>query len=199
MSAAEADGGKGRMGDSKTSGSFGRERLREIYPVLMERSPHPDARRRSLLTSDFLKGFQIGYILRGEKPVPVTKQGFSGWRISKEAVHAAALSNLSKDSAGATFKFFDSPEGGVLLFDGEGEIHSSRLILPNLYRWLQKFMGGPFVAGIPNRDVLITVAETNRTALAGLPADLDASYRGRRHPLTLKTFRVTPGGVALMG
>ena len=180
--------------------SAAREWARRVFPVLMEKDPNPDLRRDSILAVDFLTGFQVGYVLRSEtKPLPVTKGLFATLNCSKSRLHGTALANLSRDSAGATFNFFDSPDGGVLLFDSDVGLHSSRLLLPNLYKWLHKFMGGPFVAGVPNRDVLIAVAETNRTALSGLPEDLSASYQGRRFPLTLKTFRVSAGGVALMG
>jgi uncharacterized protein YtpQ (UPF0354 family) len=173
--------------------------LTEIYPVLLEQKARSDFRRDSLVVSDFLTGFQVGYCLRREgKALPITKARFEVLKTSKEILHKAAISNLAKDSAGATFKFFDSPEGGVLLFDSEGDFHSSRLVLPNLYRWLQKFMGGPFVAGIPNRDVLIAVAESNQTALSGLPDDIDVSYTGRRFPLTKRMFRITVAGIALL-
>lgn len=172
---------------------------RQVFPVLMEASSRPNFRRDSLVTTGFLTGFEVGYILRrDDKPLPVTKIRFGAMKTDQEGLHKGAMANLSKDSAGATFKFFDSPEGGVLLFDSEGGLHSSRLLLPNLYKWLDKFMGGPFVAAVPNRDVLITVAESNRTALSGLPGDIELSYAGRRFPLTRRTFRVTAGGIALM-
>jgi uncharacterized protein YtpQ (UPF0354 family) len=166
-----------------------------------EATSDPVRERDAPLARDFVKGFRITYLVREEegKPTPLTKRLAATMGLRRDVVHAAAIRNLTRDCASATFKFFDSDEGGVLLFDSEGGLHASRLLLPGIYRWLNKFMGGPFVVGIPNRDVLIAVAETNRTALEGLPADLEASYRTTRFPITLRTFRVTPDGLAIVG
>ncbi len=176
-----------------THATPGSDWRRQVFPVLMEKSPHLDLRKDSLVTTGFLTGFQVGYIIKEEERVlPLTKVQLPAIRATAEAVHKAAMANLTRDTAGATFKFFDSPDGGVLLFESEGGLHASRMLLPNLYPWLNKYMGGPFVVGVPNRDVLIAVAESNQTALSGLPDDLAASYNSRRFPLTLKTFRVPP-------
>ncbi len=173
----------------------------QIFPFLFEKGQAPFRAHAPLVISDFLTGFQVGYlILRDEgKETPITEAVAAKMGMDAPAIHGAAIANLTKDCGSAIFKLFDSPEGAVLLFDAEGGMHSSRLILPTLYRWLIKFMRGPFVVGIPNRDVMICVAESNRTALDGLTDDLDASYRTRRHPLTLKMFRITADGVALLG
>jgi uncharacterized protein YtpQ (UPF0354 family) len=181
--------------------SDGSRCLTRLFPILSELSTDPVRDRDAPLAKDFLKGFQIRYLVREDKgkPTLLTKRVAASLRLRKDVVHAAAVRNLTKDCASATFKFFDSDEGGVLLFDSVGDLHASRLLLPGIYRWLNKFMGGPFVVGVPNRDVLIAVAETNRTALEGLPADLEASYRTARYPITLRTFRVTPDGVAILG
>ena len=170
------------------------------FPVLLERHMSAGRRRDALLTTDYLSGFHVGYALRDgdEKPIPLTRRLAESIDLDGPAVHAAAIRNLTKDCASATFKFFDSEDGGVLLFEGEGQFHASRLLLPKLYGWLHKFMRGPFVVGVPNRDVLIAVAESNDSMIADLPADLEASYRSKRYPLTLHTFRVTQDGTMLV-
>ena len=174
--------------------------LETAFPVLFERHRSSGRKRDALLTTDYITGFHVGYALRDElsKPVPLTKRLAETIGLVPETVHEAAMQNLSKDCSSATFKFFDSEEGGVLLFEGEGQFHSSRLLVPKLYGWLHKFMRGPFVVGVPNRDVMIAVAESNRAMIDDLPADLEASFRARRYPLTLRTVRVTQDGVMLI-
>lgn len=181
--------------------SDGGKCLARLFPILSEVTADPVRERDAPLARDFLTGFRVSYLLREDegKPALLTKRVAATLGLKGDVVHAAAIRNLTKDCASATFKFFDSDEGGVLLFDSEGGLHASRLLLPGIYRWLNKFMGGAFVVGVPNRDVLIAVAETNRTALEGLPADLEASYRTTRYPITLRTFRVTPDGLAIVG
>ena len=177
-----------------------RRSLETAFPVLLERHMSSGRMRDALLTTDYLTGFHVGYSLREEmtKPVPLTRRLAESMGLSAETVHKAALQNLAKDCASATFKFFDSEEGGVLLFEGEGQFHSSRLLMRGVYGWLHKFMRGPFVVAVPNRDVMIAVAESNRAMVDGLPADLEASYRAKRYPLTLRQFRVTQDGVMLI-
>lgn len=181
--------------------SDGSKCLARLFPMPSEVTADPVRERDAPLAREFLRGFRITYLIREDegRPTPLTKRMAATLGLKSSVVHASAIRNLTKDCASATFKFFDSDEGGVLLFDCKGGLHASRLLLPGIYRWLNKFMGGPFVVGIPNRDVLIAVAETNRTTLEGLPADLEASYRTARFPITLRTFRVTADGLAIVG
>jgi hypothetical protein len=72
---------------------------------------------------------------------------------------------------------------------------ASRLLLPTLHDRLREHLGSPFVAGIPNRDILLCFRDDDET-VQRLREQIDADYKKMPHPITDHLLLVTPDGIA---
>ena len=72
---------------------------------------------------------------------------------------------------------------------------ASRILLPTLHNRLREHLGSPFVAGIPNRDILLCFRNDEQT-VERLSEKISEDYRQMPHQVTDKLLLITPDGVA---
>jgi hypothetical protein len=70
------------------------------------------------------------------------------------------------------------------------------VLLPSLHEKLRGHLGSPFVAAIPNRDILICFRDDQQT-VARLREQISDDYRNMPHQLTDRLLLITPDGIAL--
>ena len=151
------------------------------------------------LFQEFPNDTAIVYVLDEEdrytliRPVDVAE-----WRTDQEAVHRAALDNLTARSTGVRVQALPDEAGNVMatIFQQGDSYDSSRLLLPPLHANLRPILGSPFLAAVPNRDFLICFradADDLREQIAGQVAD---DFRKMPYPITERLFLVTADGVA---
>jgi len=72
---------------------------------------------------------------------------------------------------------------------------AARLLLPTLHERLRSYLGSPFVAAVPNRDILICF-RNEPDVVEKLTQQIGQDYRSMPHQVTDKLFLVTPDGIA---
>jgi uncharacterized protein YtpQ (UPF0354 family) len=82
-----------------------------------------------------------------------------------------------------------------MLFQTMDGYDSSRLLLPSLFERLREYLGGPFAAAIPNRDILLCFRDEEET-VDRLRPQIAADYRRMPHQITDRLVLVTLDGIA---
>ena len=72
---------------------------------------------------------------------------------------------------------------------------ASRLLLPTLHDRLRRFLGSPFAAGVPNRDILLCFRNTDEM-VSRLRKQIRNDYREMPHQISDRVLLVTPDGIA---
>lgn len=151
----------------------------------------------AMVSQSLLPGLRVVYALDNDRTIAYIPQVvFEGWGISLDELHSTAIANLVERS---------SEIGGQAAQDENGTINlvilqtldgydASRLLLPSLHDRLKRFLGTPFAAGIPNRDILLCF-RNEEEMVSRLTKQIGTDYREMPHQISDKVFLVTPDGI----
>jgi hypothetical protein len=145
-----------------------------------------------------IPGLSVAYAVDNDRTIAyVSKPRFDQWGISTDDLHDMALRNLSARSAEISAHAAQDDQGRVnlMLFQTMDGYDSSRLLLPSLFERLREYLGGPFAAAIPNRDILLCFRDDSET-IDRLRPQIEADYRRMPHQITDKLLLVTLDGIA---
>ena len=90
----------------------------------------------------------------------------------------------------------DDGEVNLILFQTMDGYDASRLLLPTLHDRLREYLGSPFGAAIPNRDMLLCFRNDDAT-VKRLRKQVAADYRSMPHQVTDRLLLVTADGIAV--
>jgi hypothetical protein len=169
-----------------------------ILPMILSR-PHGDVQGPTMVTQPFLGGLMIAYAVDNDRTIAYIPQGhFDGWKMSIDDLHETALSNLVSRSESMAAHAAQDEDGSVnlILFQTMDGYDASRVLLPTLHDRLREYLGSPFCAAIPNRDILLCFRNDEQT-VARLRSQIEQDYRQMPHQVTDKLLLVTPDGVAM--
>lgn len=128
----------------------------------------------------------------------VTPDDLEAAKMTAEAAHAAALSNLQQlFSSGQIkpMKYDHGPNGQPFIVFGQHWAASACLLLPEMRRFAQKHLGGTdFVASIPHRDVLLIFPKPNGDQWNAIRSFVIEHESEGRKPLTFELFELTESG-----
>jgi hypothetical protein len=145
-----------------------------------------------------VEGLAIAYAVDGDRTIAyVSRQRFEQWGITGEELHELALANLIERSGEICAQAAQDEDGRVslMLFQTMDGYDASRLLLPTLYRRLCDYLGGPFAAAIPNRDILLCFRDDEQT-VDRLRPQVASDYRRMPHQITDQLLLVTMDGIA---
>jgi uncharacterized protein DUF1444 len=143
-------------------------------------------------------GLSVAYAVDNDRTIAyVSKPRFDEWSISGDELHEMALTNLSARSAEISAHAAQDDEGRInlMLFQTMDGYDSSRLLLPTLYNRLREYLGAPFAAAIPNRDILLCFRDDEQT-VDRLRPQIASDYKRMPHQITDKLLLVTLDGIA---
>jgi uncharacterized protein YtpQ (UPF0354 family) len=169
-----------------------------VLPILKPRSYlTTESPNQYLLSSDWLSDVVICYALRSKDIFRfVSTADVDRWETDAQAIHDAAIANLSRLSWPSRLEGARQPEGGRLIIVATSDgLASSRLLHPDLHRLFSGPLGSPFRAGIPDRDTLIVYSDRRRLRQQ-TERQLRKDYRKSGYPITPRAFLVTPDGIA---
>ena len=178
-------------------GSFEELKERILPMVLSERDfagPH-----RQTMAEPLVPGVRVAYAIDSDRTIAYIPQPqFKAWNVSLDDVHAAAMENLIGRSESMSAHAAQDEDGRInlILFQTGDGYDASRLLLPTLHDRLREHLGSPFVAGIPNRDILLCFRGDDET-VTRLKSQIAADYRQMPHQVTDKLLLVTADGIAL--
>jgi hypothetical protein len=146
-------------------------------------------------------GLVIAYAVDNDRTIAyVSETRFKQWGISADELHELALTNLSSRSAEINAHAAQDDQGRVnlMLFQTMDGYDSSRLLLPSLHQRLREYLGSPFAAAIPNRDILLCFRNDEET-VERLRPQVKADFQRMPHQITAQLLLVTLDGIAPMG
>jgi uncharacterized protein YtpQ (UPF0354 family) len=177
------------------------EELRpRIYPVMLSKGPR-DVTGLPLVSQQILEGLAVGYAVDSKSTIAyIPTAVFAGWGISMEDLHAAAMENLVARSETLAAHAAQDEDGRVnlILIQTMDGYDASRILLPGLHDHLREHLGSPFLAGIPNRDILVCFRDEPKM-VRQLRSQIAQDYQTMPHQVTDEMFLVTRDGIAPYG
>lgn len=151
----------------------------------------------AMVSQSLLPGLRVVYALDNDRTIAYIPQVvFEGWGVSLDDLHDTAISNLverSSEIGGQAAQDEDGTINLVILQTLDG-YDASRLLLPSLHDRLKRFLGSPFAAGIPNRDILLCF-RNEEEMITRLSKQIATDYGEMPHQISDKIFLVTPDGI----
>jgi hypothetical protein len=181
-------------GTPDRGGSF--EELKDrIMPILISESRADDV---STVSEPLVTGLRIGYAIDGDRTIAHIPQAqFEEWGVTMDDLHDAAIANLSGRSEQMKADALQDEDGQVymIVFQTLDGYDASRVLLPTLHDRLSEYLGSPFCAAIPSRDVLLCFRE-DTTNVDKLREQIAADHQRLPHGITDQLLLVTPDGIA---
>lgn len=167
-----------------------------IMPMVL--AEHAVDRDGAMTSQSLLPGLRVVYALDHDRTIAyIPKVVFKQWGITMEQLHETALENLvsrSQEIGGQAAQDEDGVINLVILQILDG-YDASRLLLPSLHDRLRRFLGSPFAAGIPNRDILLCFRNTPEM-VDRLRKQIHSDFEEMPHQISDRVFLVTPDGIA---
>lgn len=168
-----------------------------VMPVLLTTEAFESA-KGAMVGQQLVEGIYVTYVIDGDRTIthiPATQ--FKKWAMELDDLHEKALFNLIAKSETLAADAAQDENGRVnlILFTVGDGYDASRMLLPNLHERLRGHLGSPFLAAIPNRDILICI-RNDASILGSIKAQIAQDYRTMPRQITERLFLVTPDGVA---
>jgi hypothetical protein len=183
-------------GSPDRTGSFEDLKDRILPMVLAEEKV--DSIHGQTLKQTLLPGLQVGYAIDGDRNMIYIPRGqFESWNVPEEEVHEAAIANLVARSEAIAAQAAQDESGRVnlIIFQTGDGYDASRILLPTLHERLCEYLGSPFFAAIPNREILLCFRNEEET-VTRLQSQVAEDYRRMPHQVTDKLFLITADGIA---
>ncbi len=183
-------------GTPDRNGSFDDLRDR-IYPMILP--DRGDDAQRGTVSQPLVDGLLVAYAIDSDRTISYIPHAlFDTWGVTRDDLHAVSLDNLIRrsEAMGAHATHDEDGEINLILFQTMDGYDASRLLLPTLHERLRELLGSPFVAGIPNRDILLCFRNDDET-VGRLREQIAEDHRTMPHQVTDKLLLVTADGIAL--
>ena len=159
----------------------------------------PDGRLDHLVTQPLVPGLCVGYVIDGDRTIAYLSQdALKKWDVDVDRLHEKAMENLvaRSDAMQAHAAQDETGEINLILFQTLDGFDASRLLLPTLHERLREHLGSPFIAAIPNRDILLCFRNDEET-VESLRSQIRTDFHTMPHQVTEKLLLVTADGIAL--
>ncbi len=168
-----------------------------LLPVLLAEGPQ-DVDAAGIVSQPLIDGLRVAYALDHDRTISyLPRSVFDSWELPVEELHETAIANLVSRSEAINAHAAQDNNGAVylILFQTMDGYDAARLLLPTLHERLRSYLGSPFVAAVPNRDILICF-RNEPDVVEKLTQQIGQDYRSMPHQVTDKLFLVTPDGIA---
>ena len=105
--------------------------------------------------------------------------------VSKEQLHQIAVDNLNRD---IEYKLHDTNFGGHGLIAG-GDHEAGSICLTGMWDWLTEHLNDNLIVGIPAKDLVIMVRESDTDKIANLKIFVHEIFKDGEKLLTRNIFR----------
>lgn len=169
----------------------------KIMPMVVS-SDINELRASKIVTESIVEGLALTYVLDGDRTIAyMPNDVLDKWGIDLDELHDLAISNLVQHSQAIQGHAAQDEEGNInlILFQTLDGYDATRLLLPSLHEKLREHLGSPFVAALPNRDILLCF-RNDEANVARIRAQVAEDYRSRPYQVTDAVFLVTADGVA---
>lgn len=166
--------------------------------VLVEPKLRPTKPDDALASRPLVPGLRVGYVIDGDRTISyVPRKLLRRWGLDLDELDALAMDNLQNRSEQMSGHAAHDDEGDVslILFQRFDGFDASRLLLPGLQRRLREVLGNPYVAAVPNRDILLCFREDVDT-IHTLQRQIRYDHATRPHQISPELFLVTLDGIS---
>ena len=152
-----------------------------------------------IVTSTLVEGLLLSYAIDQDRTISyLPMQRFAEWPITLDELHELAMKNLVARSEAMSAQAAEDDNGSInlILFQTLDGYDASRVLLPTLHDRLRGYLGSPFGAAIPNRDILLCFRNDTET-VERLRKQVADDYQQMPHQVTDQLLLVTPDGLAV--
>jgi hypothetical protein len=156
---------------------------------------------KGTVTTTLVEGLMVAYAIDQDRTISyIPQERFKDWQIAHEDLHQLAIDNLvtRSDALAAHAAEDENGEVNLILFQTMDGYDASRILLPTLHERLRSYLGSPFGAAIPNRDMLLCFRNDDET-VDRLAKQVAEDYRQMPHQVTDQLLLVTADGIAVRG
>jgi len=182
-------------GNPDRTGSY--DELKErILPMIL--ADGEDSAHQHTVTQPLVDGLLIAYAIDSDRSIAyIPRVQFENWGVSRDDLHETAIDNLvaRSESMSAQAAQDESGQINLIMFQTGDGYDASRVLLPTLYERLREHLGGPFVAAIPNRDILLCFRNEPDT-VDRVRTQVAEDYRRMPHQVSDRLLLVTADGIA---
>jgi uncharacterized protein YtpQ (UPF0354 family) len=179
------------------------EELRDrIFPMLKTIDLLVDVRERQLpmlIYRPFLANLIIAYVIDETDSVTyLNEEHLEHWQLTEHDLHDQALENLRQRTLEQT-SYTTAGDGAQQLFiySTQDGYDATRLLLTDVLEQWRKQLPGRMVIGIPNRDFLIALSDSDRTILTNVAHQIQVDAIQRAYGLTDQLFTLVGDEVRL--
>jgi hypothetical protein len=160
-------------------------------------APGEYRRELEMAHEPFGAGLIVAFVHDAEKSYRfVSRDDLERWAVDLATLRTAAFENLERASRDLPVAASDGDDRLLAIEVGDG-YDATRLLLPGFRRFAAGKLGDPFLAAIPNRDVLVLWSKSASPAFqARVRAEVEKSFRGGAYPLTDRLFEAGAAGFA---
>jgi len=180
------------------TGSFEEFRDRILPMVLSDQLS--DTVHRETLTEPLVPGLRIAYAIDSDRSIAyIPRLLVKQWDVTVDELHDTAIENLVNRSEAMSAQVAQDESGRVdfIVFQTGDGYDASRILLPTLHERLREHIGSPFIAGIPNRDILLCFRNEPDT-VQRVRAQVIEDHKRMPHQVSDQLFLITADGIAPM-
>jgi hypothetical protein len=159
-------------------------------------APEEYRRELEMAHEPFGSGLIVAFVHDGEKSYRfVAREDLERWGVDLATLRATAFENLERASRDIPVGASEGENRLLAIELGDG-YDATRLLLPGFRRFAAGKLGEPFLAAIPNRDVLVLWSKSASPEFqAQVRAKVEESFRGGAYPLTDRLFEASAAGM----
>jgi uncharacterized protein YtpQ (UPF0354 family) len=169
-----------------------------ILPMVLGKQ-YVETQAQSMVSQPLVSELHVAYAIDSDRTIAyIPRAQFDAWNITLDQLHNTAIQNLlgrSEQIAAHAAQDESTGQVNLILFQTMDGFDASRILLPNLHDRLRQYLGSPFCAGIPNRDILLCFRNDDET-VSKLRGKIGDDYLHMPHQVTDKLLLVTADGLA---
>jgi uncharacterized protein YtpQ (UPF0354 family) len=156
-----------------------------------------DGPTKHVFATDWLPETVICYVINGDKSFRfITGWDLNRWGVDEDRLRATATENLSRLPWPKKMEGSRLPDGSrIILVCTDDSFSASRLLHPDFHHYFSQALGSPFLAGVPDRDTLVTFSN-RRELRKRIGQQVRKDHDRAAYPITRRLFLVTRDGVA---
>jgi uncharacterized protein YtpQ (UPF0354 family) len=173
-----------------------------VMPLLVGTPPsavgESEAGQASMVSQPLVGNLQVAYVIDSDRSMSyITPGNVQRWNVTLDELHEQSLKNLVGRSEQLAAHAAADEQGQVnlILFQTMDGYDATRLLLPTLHDRLREHLGSPFLAGVPNRDILLCFRNDDET-VSRLKGQIGEDFRSMPNSISDQLVLVTADGVA---
>lgn len=180
-----------------------------VMPLLISQPPEAisssgageetaDSGDAGMISVPLVAGLRVAYVVDSDRSMSyIPPATIRRWGVQLDELHEQAIGNLVKrsDQLAAHAAADEQGQVNLILFQTMDGYDATRLLLPTLHDRLREHLGSPFLAGVPNRDILLCFRNDPET-MPRLRSQIGEDFRSMPNSITDRLLLVTADGIA---